>query len=1067
MKQIISTVAAGICFSQTLYALDHEIMFHHITTVDGLSSDVVYDILQDSRGFMWFGTQDGLCRYDGYSFKEFKYDPYDSNSISSNWASRLFEDRAGNIWIGTVRGGVNRFDPATETFTRFSHDPGDSNTIGDNTAFGISQDSSGTIWIGTWRGLDRLILNNDRKATEIAHFKADSTNPNQLSYDSIWNLYTDSEHHLWIATSDGGLNEFDIAAERFAHFKRNSADPHSISSNRIRNIYEDPAGEGKILWIGTYGGINRFDKRTRQFISFQHVPNQPGSLSHNLAIPICRDKKGTLWIGTAGGLNRLLETRQGGESLGAFQHYRHDAADPKSLSHDFIFDICEDRSGVIWLATIGGGVNKIVSEKKQFAINEFCRNVKAIYQDSAGVMWLGSSRGILRYNPADDSFIQFAHDPENRNSLIHNNVTAICEDHFSAARTLWIACYGGGLDLLVFDATGSSAQFSHFLHDPDDPHSLNSDCADKVFIDHSGTLWVGTCEGLNQFDRVTETFTRYEHKPADPTSISGKWVTAIFQAPGNDSILWVGTDNGLNKFFLKEKRFKRYNHNPADQNSPGHKYIQSICADANGDGKILWLGTFGGGLDKFDTETERFTHFTEKHQLANTTIYSILQADDGALWLTTKDGISKFDPKTVFFRNYSKGDGVVGIPFHRSSCFKSPDGKLLFGCNGGYISFFPDSIKDNPHVPQIVLTDFRIFNNPVALGTAIHALREIKLSHDQNFFSFEFAALDYTNPAKNQYAYMLEGIDPDWIYCGNRRYVSYANLKGGEYVFRIKGSNNDGVWNQEGAELKIIITPPLWETTLFRVVIGMMLFGIFAGIYKFRVSILKKDKQVQQTFSKRLIEEVEKGRKRIAGELHDSLGQNLLIIKNELDQLRDSPSTENAYREEIDELSELAAQSINEVRQISYNLHPHLLDRLGLKKAIESMVERCTQSSKIQFDAQIGDVDRLFPEETQINFYRIVQEAINNIIKHSDASEACVRITGSNRAVRILINDNGKGFDPGVSLSSHSGHRGFGLYGIAERTRILNGKFDINSKPGHGTKITISIPRSVTPMKAE
>ncbi|MCI0493976.1 histidine kinase, partial [candidate division KSB1 bacterium] len=648
MKDRCKILLLIFCFQSilisSLYSQTDDLKFERITTEQGLASNTVFDILQDRYGFMWFGTNDGLCRYDGYNIKIYRYDPLDSNSISSSWASRLYEDRAGNIWIGTVRGGINKFDPATEKFVSYQHEEDDPHSLSDDTAFGICQDTSGTIWIGTWKGLDELVINSDvdsnNQRAKFIHYQNDPDNPNSLSDPRIWHIYIDQSNVIWIATQDGGLNKFDITTEQFTHYKHDPQNPHSISNNCVRYSYEDPEGDENILWIGTKSGLNKFNKTTEIFTRFQHNPDDSTSLTDNVVVRIRRANNGTLWIGTAKGLNKFIPPAKPDSSPPRFIHYQHDEANLSSLSHNFVYSIFEDRSGVLWLGTIGGGVNKISREQKKFLINNRLGGVTTLFEDSDGMIWSGTTNGLARYDPSENDVVRYQNILGNENSLLYNNVHFILEDPYYPEKTLWIACYGGGLDRLVEKDDGQSLQFTHFKHDPVDSLSINSECVDMLYFDDWGRMWIGTCEGLNLFNRSTETFTYFEHDPNNPYTLSSKWVTSICQTVADSNVLWVGTENGFNKFLISENIFIRYRHDPADPNSLAHDYIQAVHEDSYHQGKVVWIGTFGGGLDKFDSETEKFTRFTEEHGLINNTIASIVEDDSFNLWISTKKGVS-------------------------------------------------------------------------------------------------------------------------------------------------------------------------------------------------------------------------------------------------------------------------------------------------------------------------------------------------------------------------------------------------------------------------------------------
>jgi len=574
-----------------------------------------------------------------------------------------------------------------------------------------------------------------------------------------------------------------------------------------------------------------------------------------------------------------------------------------------------------------------------------------------------------------------------------------------------------------------------------------------MYEDRSGVLWVGTFRGagLHRYDDRSGRFVRYDPNPHDTTSICGSYITCIHEdRKGN---LWVGTlSEGLNRFDRRRNCFVHYRHLPLDRRSLSNDGIECIREDANGN---LWIGTSGGGLDLYNCESETFVRFSDRDGLPNNVIYGILDDSHGNLWLSTNRGLSRFDPRNRLARNFEVDDGLQGNEFNGGAFFRANDGRFYFGGIDGFVAFYPDEIQDNLHVPPVALTNFRVFDEPVRVPSG----GRIALRYDQNFFSFEFAALDFAAPQKNKYAFKLEGVDRDWVAAGGRRYASYTNLDPGEYRFRAKGSNRDGIWNEEGASVRVTILPPFWSTSWFRILATTAVIGALGGAYSFRVRRLHRARETQELFSRRLIETQETERRRIAGELHDGIGQDLLIIHNELQQ---KMHPRGISPKVLQELSKSIIECINDVRQIASNLHPHQLERLGLDKAIESDVGKLTHSSGVNISVKVEPIDTLLAADTKINIYRIVQEALSNVVKHSRASVASVEISKRKRSIHVLIKDNGDGFDVKRRLSSGVVEESFGLISMAERVKLIGGKLEITSAPMKGTSINLRVPLSST-----
>jgi signal transduction histidine kinase/ligand-binding sensor domain-containing protein len=618
------------------------------------------------------------------------------------------------------------------------------------------------------------------------------------------------------------------------------------------------------------GGLNRFDPTKKKFARFVHDPKNPYSLSQNDVRAIYQDATGALWVGTLGGLNKLPSTSSGqtnsgeinsiNEKAAQFIHFVNDANDPHSLSFDRILSIYESPAapGTLWIGTWGGGLNKFDRDQEKFAHvandpmnpNSLSNNgIWAIYEDSSSsLLWIGTDGGGLnRYDPAQDKFTHFVHDPKNSKSLSHDAVWAI---HKSRDNTLWIGT-DGGLDKLEAPGTAfkkldaTTAQFSHYVHDPDNPNSLSSNRVRCLYEDfRRAELWIGTRDGLNRLNRPSGKITRFVNEPNNPHSLSHNHIWSLYA--DHTGALWIGTSGGgLNRFDHATEQFTRYVHDPSNAHSLSHNRIFSIYEDSRHGGSTLWIGTDGGGLNQFDRATERFTHYTEKDGLPNNVIYGILAEENGQLWLSTNKGLSRFDPQTKSFRNFDSNDGLQSNEFNQGACHKSavPGGRMFFGGINGLNAFYPDHVKDNPHPPPVVITAFKIFDKAIKLDRAPDNLETLALSYRDNFFSFEFAALHYANPLKNQYAYRLEGFDRDWIYCGARRYASYTNLDPGNYVFRVKGANNDGVWNETGTAIAITIAPPWWRTRWAYALYALaLLAGIFATDRLQRRRVIQKER---------------------------------------------------------------------------------------------------------------------------------------------------------------------------------------------------------------------------------
>jgi DNA-binding NtrC family response regulator/ligand-binding sensor domain-containing protein len=868
-----------IVFSFTLtpsniYSQSSDLIFEQIFLDQGLSQSIVKCILQDEKGFMYFGTEDGLNRYDGYKFTVIRNDPENLNSISYNDINTIYQDHLGNIWIGTFNAGLNKYDPDNNKVTRFIYDPNNINTISHNNINAIIEDNDGAIWIGTDNGLNKIFLEGTTKENyTIARYYNNANNPNSLGNNAVHAIQQDKFGIVWVGT-EGGLDKLIPDQQNpgniiFKHYSYNASDPNSLSNNFIRTIYEDAQG---ILWIGTDSGLNMLyeDKEEVKFVVYKHNSSDIYSISHNQIYAVCQDQTGLLWIGTNGGGINLFNT----ESK-RFTRYVHDPQDKRSLSYNEIRSLYRDRSGIMWIGTYGGGIDKVSGDKQKFLLYKSMPNDKntlshpiiwTIYEDDNGILWIGTHGGGLdRLDRAANKYEHFKHNPDDPNSLSNNIVRVVLKD---SSGLLWIGTHGGGIN--KFDPIKKT--FKVIKNESGNSNSLGHDEIRDIYKDKSGIIWIGTYgKGLDRYDELNRTFVHYRNDSENPASISNDFVRVIFES--HSGVLWIGTEGGgLNKFNKENGTFKAYRSDPNDSLSISNDYIFAIHEDKSG---ALWLGTWGGGLNKFDPITEKFENYTIKDGLPSEAIYGILEDEKGNFWLSTNNGLSRFNPEDGFFKNYNVKDGLQNNEFNGGSYFKSKSGEMFFGGITGFNAFYPEDLKDNTYVPPLVITSFQKFNKEVEFDKPIYSINQIDLSYEDYVFSFEFASLDFSAPEKNKYLYKMEGLDKEWISTSSsRRFATYTTLPPGDYIFKVKGSNSDGFWNEAGASINITIHPPFWVTWWFR---GLLILIIaFSGylLYKKRVKNLEEKRKA---LSERLNEKT-----KLSDKLQSALSQ-VEILKNRLE----------------------------------------------------------------------------------------------------------------------------------------------------------------------------------------
>ncbi len=807
--RILSVVALALAVTlpagRAPAAERRNIQFRHISLEEGLSEATVNATLQDRKGFMWFGTQAGLNRYDGYHFTVFAHDADDPDSLSHDFVRALYEDRDGFIWVGTDGGGLDRFDPATSTFSHYRHDSRDPGSLSNDRVRVIVQDPSGSLWLGTdGGGVNRL----DPSTGVFERIRHDPSDPSGLSSDYVRDLHLDREGHLWIGTDGGGLDRFDPVRRTFQAYRHDPDDPRSLSSDRIRRILEDRAGR---LWIGTYeGGLCRLDRATGTITRLVHDPADPASLSGDSIWALHQDREGFIWVGTDHGLNLWQPDRE------SFSRYEHDPTSPYSLSHDRVASIYQDRGGVLWVGTYGG-LNKWNTATGYFLhfkhetddptqmTNSY---VTALAEDVDSSIWVGTlGGGLNRLDRATRSFAHLKHDPTDPSSLSDDRVMSLLVDR---SGTLWVGTLAGGLNRR--GRRGDA--FERYRHDPADPGSLSWDGVTSILEDHRGELWVGTYRGgLNRMNRRTGTFAHYRHDPSDVTSLSSDRVLALFE--DHIGTLWVGTHGGgLNRLDRESGEFTRFENDVDDPASLSSNDAWAITEDAQGD---LWIGTQGGGLNRWRWQDRRegkavFRRYSKNDGLPSAVIYGLVWDKNGKLWLSSNRGLSRFDPEREVFRNYDASHGLQSNEFNHGAALQARDGELFFGGFNGFNALYPERILENRHVPPVVLTSVLKFNQPVEFGRPLSELGQIELTYKDSVVAFEFAGLDYSAPEKNQYRHRLEGFDSSWVDSSGLRRATYTNLAPGSYTFRVKASNNDGVWNEAGTALRITVLPPPWKT---------------------------------------------------------------------------------------------------------------------------------------------------------------------------------------------------------------------------------------------------------------
>lgn len=1010
--------------------------FTHLTTKDGLSQSGVTEILQDRRGFMWFGTRDGLNRYDGNTFVVYKNNPNDPASLSSNFIQDLIEDDHGFLWVATNFGGVNRFDPATERCVRYRHDPKNANTLSGDSVETIARDTRGRLWFGTGdSGLDQF----DPSTGIFTHYLNDNdgnfvgriTKVVASAQGNIWfvgerglfllnpetgrithaaaavtgadYVYEDDAENLWMVTWSPivGLVKYDPRADRLTNYPFETGAVGVASANLLAD------GQNG-FWAPSSQGLYYFDRRKERFtFRFQHDETNANSLDDNTVVAVYRDRAGLLWAGTAGGLNLLnLRQRQ-------FGYFRHSSDERNSLSPGRVTAIYEEPNHVLWIGFLPRALDRL--DRNTGQITHYIPNAK--------------SRTALG------------------NGM---NVAGIYKD---ARGYVWLGGWGAGLDRLD-ERTG---QFRHYRHNTQDRNSLISDGIYTIYKDRSDRIWVGELYGLSRFDPSTEQLTNYQPDPKN-RSWNRSSVSSIYQ--DRSGALWLGTTGGA--LIRADEKTGDLVSDPLQSQDTHLLNGGSITAIHEDRAGTLWVAAWDG-LYRWNRQERTFKRYTENEGLPSAAIQGILEDKAGKLWLSTKKGISRFDVRAETFRNYDVFDGLQGDEFSQGAYAQGSDGEMFFCGSGGFNAFFPEEIRDDPYVPPVVITSFKIFNKPVSIGPkapiqkAIAYVDSLTLPYADNVFSFEFAALSYANSHKNRYRYRLEPFQRDWNEVGSKQpLATYTNLDAGDYLFRVQGANSDGVWNEAGVSLRIVITPPWWETNWFRALCAGFVIALLWAAYELRL------RQLRREFSMATEARVNE-RMRIARDLHDTMLQTFQAALIRMQAARNvlGRSAEKAA-DNLDDAITVAAKAVTEGRSAIQGLRTDSGGGADLAKLLAAAGQemgqfRDGQANPPAFSLTVEGARRSLEPVLQDEVYRVGRELLRNAFQHAHASRIEVEIRYDSRHFRLHVRDDGTGIDPKIlEAGGCAGH--WGLRGMWERVDRFGGRLEFWSATGAGAEAVLTVP---------
>jgi len=1083
------------------------VKFQRLMLEDGLSQSSIVSLYQDSRGFIWIGTQDGINRYDGRTFAHFKADPDIPNSLSDQNITCIAEDAGGDLWFGTEGGGFNRYLRDLDSFKPYIYDPSQPASEKHYSVLAILVDDDGIIWVGTAsEGLVRF----DPKTEQVESFVHDQANAASLPSNEILSLMLGEGDDLWVG-SGAGLSKFSRSKFTAANLLHDSTDDSSLAEGEVNCLAPSQGGR---MWVGTSTALCRLDPEVETFERYEFAVPEVLTFNQVAVAEVMEEAPHKVWVGSAHTGIFLLNPQSG-----EYRNFLTDPRDPVTVSDNESLSMLMDRTGVVWIGT-SNGINRLDSKAKQFyhlnnqagaqaSLSDDC--VWGIWETTMGDVWVVTENGLNIYDPIHGKVRVLVADPDNPKVPSYNSFVEVYQDPMGY---IWLGARDGALNR--YDPR--TGDFQNIRAFPDSMGALTNDEVFQVDEGPGHTLWLGTMDGLEIFDLDTETFTAVRHDPSDPGSLPAGSIRAVTKDKAGR--MWItGWGRGVSCLEPGETKFRHFRHDPNDPTSLSNNVVLGIFSDSR---NRIWVGT-SAGLNLLDPFTGKCKRYTERDGLPNNTIYAVQEDESGRMWLSTNYGLSRLDPETGVFRNYTAREGVQDNEFNMGAAHCGHSGLLYFGGINGFNFFRADSISHNPYVPEVAITDFRIFNKPVRPGDAsrgrtiiektISEADRIELNYSDNVISFEFGVLHFASPENNQFAYIMDGFEDSWNEVGTRNHATYTNLPQGDYVFRVRGSNNDGLWNEEGTSVAIHVRPPFYRKAWFIVGAVLLLAGIIYGLHRYRMRLLD--------VKNRALEARVRGRTEDLMRVNDSLQQEILERKRIEDELREAKNhAEAATQAKGDFLAnmsheirtpmngvlgltsimldtELSAEQ-RDYSEMIYSSAKNLLvvinDILDFSKieagmlqlesisfdlcqVVDEVTEMLTlkaQEKGLQFSATIAsDVPRVLQGDPG-RLRQILINLTNNAVKftgegHVSIHVSLVRQEKSWSEIKVEVQDTGVGIPADrldkifgsftqvdASVTRQFGGTGLGLAIVKQLVELMGGEVGVNSEEGEGSTFWFS-----------